>query len=133
MSYADEGTAILQRFYTEWAGTTGIAVPNKEFEPTADEPWVRVSILGADAALVSSGNTGDRRYRHTGLVSVQVFVPKNTGDGVARTLAEQACAVFRGVTADDVVYGAPYVTPGGTDGNWYQLNVWAPFRRDSLF
>lgn len=134
MSYADEAAAIRSRFNTEWAAATPVAMPNVAFTPPNDASWVRLTILtaGAEEAALSSGGT--QRYRHDGTISVQVFVPANSGDGVARTLAEQACAIFRGETFSGVRCGAPFVTEAGNDGNgWYSLVVWVPYFRDSLF
>lgn len=133
MSYAAEAQAIRSRFHTQWNDTTRVAWPNAKFDPTPGQPWVRLSILTADAETVSLP-APTTRYRHGGMVSVQVFVPDNEGDERAKDLAELACGIFRGVSADGVNYQAPYVTEGGNDGNgWYMLNVWVPYYRDSLF
>jgi hypothetical protein len=75
-----------------------------------------------------------KRYRHDGTISIQVFVPQNSGDGQARTLAEAACSIFRGASFDSIRCAAPYVTEGGLEGRgWYQLNVWCAYYRDSFF
>lgn len=70
MSYADEGAAIRQHFADGWDGRTPVAWPNVDFEPPEDgSPWVRLTILGADAVQAEFG-LDDRRFRHTGIVIV---------------------------------------------------------------
>lgn len=142
MSYAAEANAIRSRFSAEWGATTPIAWPNKKFDPLKTDagvardpaPWVRFSILPADADQTTIGAAGGRTFRHDGTVTVQVFVPDNEGDGEARTLAELAAAIFRGITVSGIRFGAPYVTAPGNDGaGWYQLTAWCPYSRDTLF
>ena len=138
MSYDTEADAIRARFNTSWGATTPIAWPNVNFTPPAGEPWVRLTIR-SDEAFSASLPAPTIRHRHTGMVVVQVFTPDNEGDAEARTLADQVCAIFRDVTAGGITYrgvdgSSPYVTEVGPDGSgWYQLNVWVPYYRDSLF
>lgn len=134
MSNATEAAAIRSRFSTEWSDTTPIAWPNVSYTPTPGTAWVRLTILPADASQVELGAVGSRRFRHAGVIVVQVFVPENTGDGTVQTLAAQAAAVFRGVTVGEIRYGAPRVRTVGNDGaGWYQVNVECPYSRDTDF
>jgi hypothetical protein len=143
LSYATEANAIRTRFNIAWASTTPVAWPNKKFDPSkvngdpkgADSPtqypWVRFEILPSDAEQETMGTATTAHFLYDGMVTVQVFVPGNEGDGEARTLAEQACAIFRSVEAGGIIYDTPWITaPGNTDSGWYQLNVWAPYRRE---
>lgn len=132
MSFATEANAIRSRFNTQWAGATAIAWPNVSFTPTTGTPWVRLSILPSGADQTEIGDL--RNFRHDGSVLVEIFTPENEGDGEARTLAEQAAAIFRGVTAGGIVYGAPYTTTNGNDGaGWFSVSVWCPYYRDTLY
>lgn len=132
MSYASEAAAIRTRFNTEWASATPIAWPNVTFTPPSGEPWVRLSILPAGADQTTMGNVGSATFWYDGTVNVQVFTPANEGDGEARTLAEQVCAIFRSVEAGGIIYDTPYTTPIGNDGSgWFGINVWAPYRRET--
>ena len=132
MSFADEAVAVRQRFAANWL-ETAIAWPNTTFTPSQTEEWVRLTILPA-AALEAA--LGGARYRYIGQAIVQVFVPKNTGDGRALELADAACGIFRGVTADGIRYTGPLgEVPGvrviGDDGNgFFQVNCVIPFWRD---
>lgn len=135
MSYADEARAIRDRFRVQWAARTPIAPPNVTYAPPSDKkPWVRLSILpgGANEAGFSFGDK--RRYRHDGLISVQVFTPDNSGDGVAMELAEAACGIFRSETFSGVRCLTPYISGAGPDGvGWYMVNVWCPYTRDTFY
>lgn len=141
MGYDTEAAAIRARFYAEWGNTTPIAWPNVSFTPPASPkaPWVRLTILPADARQASAAVPGQRTLRSVGQIIVQVFVPEGGGDGQAEALAEQACAIFRGVRADGIRYQglrgeAPRARTIGNDGRgWYQVNAEIPYQRDSTF
>lgn len=132
MSYATEANAIRSRFSAAWGTTTPVAWPNVSFTPPSGEPWVRLEILPAGSDQETMGAPGAATFWYDGLVSVQVFTPSNEGDGEARTLAEQVCAIFRSVQAAGIIYDTPWITTSGNDGaGWYQLTTWCPYRRET--
>jgi hypothetical protein len=133
-----EGAAIRTRFGTLWGDATPIAWGNTDFvPPDPPAPWVRLTILPATARQVTTGVVGQRRYRSAGVIIVGAFVPEDAGEGQAQALAEQACAIFRGVTAEGVRYTgprgeAPRLQTVGNDGRgWYQVNAIIPYTCDS--
>jgi hypothetical protein len=136
--YATEAATILGRLKTEWDDTTPIAWPNVDFTPPATA-WIRPTLLASDAARREMGATGTRTFRHHGLLLVQVFTPEGSGDGSARTYAEQVCGIFRGVQAGGITYEgptgeAPTARGDGRDGNgWYMWTVTVPYTRDELY
>ena len=132
MTYADEAVTIRQRFRSNWLSTP-IAWPNADFDEPESDAWVRLNIVTAQSEQTTTGAVGSRDFRHVGMVVVQVFVPKNTGDGYAKELADSACAVFRGVSEDGITFLAPYVEPGPDDPKWFQVNATCPYFRDSQF
>lgn len=138
MSYETEAAAVRTRLNANWSATP-IAWPNMAFTPPAGAAWIRPTILPADARQVTMGTPGTRTYRHAGLLIIQVFIPKGTGDDEALELADSLCTLFRGVAEGGVRYGsergeAPRVAVVGDDGKgWYQVNVHVPFMRDELF
>lgn len=132
MSYADEAVSIRQRFRSEWQSTP-IAWPNADFEEPEADPWVRLNIVTATSEQITTGASGSRDFRHVGTVVVQVFVPRNSGDGYALELADAACAIFRGVTVDGITFTAPWVEQGPDDPKWKQVNAVCPFYRDDQF
>ena len=78
--------------YVEW--------PNKESRdpPPIDRPWARFGIRHLDQPQVTIGvaSAGQRRYRATGHVYVQVFVPIGEGDERSNALAAIVTGAFRG-------------------------------------
>lgn len=130
--YADEAVAIRQRFRAAWV-TTEIAPPNVDFGEEQSDPWVSLSIVNAPSDQVTTGAVGSRDFRHVGSVIVRVFVPKNSGDGYALELADEACAIFRGVTVGGITFMAPWVEQGPDDPKWEQRNAVCPFYRDDQF
>ena len=49
----------------------------KPFTPDKDKPWCRVSVNYGDSRIVAIGNGPCKR--NFGIISIQCFVPKNTG------------------------------------------------------
>jgi len=112
--------------------TYDIAWENVTFTPPDREPWVRFTIREGEASLPAFGG-GSNVYRHPGVVIVQVFAPDGTGDGTARQIADSIAAIYRGKRLSGVrFFDAPYINVVGTDGAWFQINVYAPFEYDLL-
>jgi hypothetical protein len=65
---------------------------------------------------------------------VQVFVPANSGDLVARQVSQEIANLFRGqsvnVTEGTVRFKTPTISDVGESGAWYQMNVSVPFDSD---
>lgn len=142
MTYLAETVAIQALFDAGWdQATYPVAWPNLQFDWRDDavdgsgrpKAWVRFSIAGGfDGAFQASlGPTPIQR--HTGVVFVQVFAPMDKGASEALTLADTAAAVFRGQSTAGVTFRTPSVNAVGSDGTFYQVNVTAPFWRDTTF
>lgn len=149
--YGDEAATVLGRLDSEWGNRTPVDWPNLPFDPTHEGgdpkaaalaesgPWIRPRLFATDAARREIGRAGSRTFRHHGLLLVQVFTPVDIGDGLARSLAEDLCGIFRAVVADGVVYEgptgeAPTARDDGPDGRgWYMWTVTVPYTRDSLY
>jgi len=94
-------------------------------------PWVRFSIRPGAAQQQSLGAPGSRRFRQTGVVICQIFVPTGQGDGSAHEIADDIAASLRGVTDSGVRLRA--TTPPqfvGPDGAWWQANSTTEFEFD---
>lgn len=133
MTWESQHNALRDRFDTQWANTTPIAWPNVTFDPPDAAAWVRFVATDATARTASFGDPGNNVHRHTGLLTLMIFVPVNTGDKEALELADQASAIFRGW--QDAASGLrfrqpPFVRQVGPDRKWYQVNVLCPFERD---
>lgn len=133
--FAAAAAAIRTEFETEFGAlspTYDIAWENVRYRPVQGIPWVRLSIREGEAQIVSLDGGDGRRFRHPGVVIVQVFVPANDGDGLAREIADSVAAIFRGKTIDCVRFRAPYVQVVGPEGAWFQLNVYCNFFYDLI-
>jgi hypothetical protein len=139
MSFAEDANAIRACFAGLWSllrPTVPVAFDNSAFDPARDAqdasgdpaPWVRLTIVPGEGFQASLGTP--RIWRSTGIVMVQVFAPLGQGDGPANELADDAAAVFRGVSLGSVIFRAPSLTRIGSDGAWYQVNVATPFQSD---
>ncbi len=131
MSWASERASIEGRLNTNWT-TTSIAYDNVDFDPPDNTAWVRLSILNG----ASGYRALEAKKRHTGVIVLQIFGPKNQGSNTLRGYADTLAGVFEDAIFDDVVCRAASVTPvaqAKEDSNrteWYQLNVTIPYWRD---
>ena len=132
MSYADERNAIAGRFDSLWAARTPVAWPNVGFDVPDKGAWVRLTIINGDATQRSIGNPGANVHRHNGVITVQVFVPIDSGIHTARDLADDAAAIFRNQRFDGIRCDVPSAREVGPDDIWFQVNMSCPFRRDEL-
>jgi len=153
MSAQAERKAIGTLFNTGWGTTTPVSYENRDYRPPASSEWVRLKILAVDSFRTEIG-TGARHERTVGLVTVQVFVPGNTGDGRAFELGDMVADIFRsqqvqlydpadGVTViGRILFRIPTVRNVGVGdqvrvdntlkGLYYQVNVSVPYLRDSF-
>lgn len=137
-NFETEEDTITALFNAGWNSTTyPVAWPNIDFtppaNPTASTGWVRITVNPANARQAELGPVGARRYRHPGVVTVQVFTKDGTGSELSNQLCDTASAIFRGKTANNITYQAPYRDRVGSDDGWYQQNVVVPYYRDSDF
>lgn len=102
-----------------------ICWPNQPPLTGSNAPWVRFSVLYGALNKPAIGPNAD--HDQWGFVSVQVFVPTGTGDGVARRVAWAIGELFRRYESGGLWCGLPeYRTVGDSDG-WYQINVLVPW------
>lgn len=107
-------------------------------KPPTSGAWARFTVrhsLGGQATL--AGDSGKRRYRHTGFVVVQVFVERHDRAGAETTmdaLLSIAKAAFQGTrtTPGGVVFYRARVNEVGVSGVWLQNNVLADFEYDEV-
>lgn len=126
--------AIQARFTTMWGTTTPIAWDNKTFDAEGlNVAYVRLSVQFALGSQSAMGLIGDRCYRNTGTVFVQVFTPVGGGKSPNTVLATQARNVFRGVQLPGGLWFRDEgITHVGPEGRWYQQNVTANFIFDEV-
>jgi len=131
--------AILDHFTTEWNAQA--SPPELRYDdrtqdlPSGDVSWARVSVLHNTGRQNTMGETGNRRFRKTGIVTVQIFTP--FGDGLTESdiLVKVAVDAFEGKSTgggDTVDFTNVRSQEIGRDGYWYQTNVLAEFDYDAV-
>lgn len=131
----DEAEKEIRKFFdTAWGTTTKIAWPDVKFTIPKDKTWVRFNCVESDGSQVSMGSPSNNRFRHFGLVTIQVFQPQLEGSGDAREKATTALAAFMGQqTTNGVVFNNVTANQIGNDGKgFYQINVIASFYYDEI-
>ena len=125
---------IRKFFNTGWASATSIAWPDVEFTIPESATWVRFNCQENDGRQVGMGDPGNNRFRHYGIVTIQVFQPLGNGSIDARTKAAAAMAIFMGAqTENGIMFTDVSARQVGNDGyGFYQINVFAPFWYDEI-
>lgn len=93
--------------------------------------WVRLNIRSGDAHQVSAGKTGNRVFRHPGVVIVEIYAVVGTGDSLTHAIADDIADALRGVTVSGVrLYATSPPQSVGPDGAWWQSNIVTRFEYD---
>lgn len=139
--YAEEHQAIMARIQDNWS-LTDVAWPNTKYPPDADddvdegeadaEAYIEPIINTQDAFNADISGPGSRTSRHPGLLTVNVRVPINTGDGTALSHADAVVDLFRNVTFERISFRVPTVRIFGAEGEWYRVQVDCPYYRDTV-
>jgi len=113
----------------EWQGVYSGA------PPAADEAFARVTIRHSEGGQITFGNTSNRRFNRSGLITVQVFAPISSGGGLS--FAENAAIIardaFEGVgTASGIWFRNSRIQEIGPEGAWFQMNVVTEFQYDEV-
>ena len=130
-----QAEAEIRKFFSDaWNAETDIAWPDLKFDIPNNQSWVRFNCQENDGEQVSIGNPGNNRFRHYGIVTIQVFQPQGQGSIEARQLATDALGVFMGSqTTNGVIFYDVQGRQIGNDGNgFYQINVAASFYYDEI-
>lgn len=111
--------------------------PNTPFKQPTNGEWVVPTIVPGSGRQDSMGSP--KLERQLGIVTVQIFVPKNSGDRRARAIADTVASWFRyqtfkdDTTGTNVILRAPEATKVGERADSYQLNLRIPFQAERLF
>jgi hypothetical protein len=130
-----QAEAEIRKFFNDaWNDATPIAWPDLKFTIPDAENWVRFNCQENDGQQVSMGSPGSNRFRHYGIVTIQVFAPQDQGSIEARQLATDALGVFMGAqTTNGVLFQDVQGRQIGNDGKgFYQINVLASFYYDEI-
>ena len=97
--------------------------------------WARVSVqhLPGQHQATLSGDTGQRRWRRTGIVTVQIFAPYGTGLSIGDKLGMVALRAFEGQsTPSGIWFRDVSFQEVGQDSIWFNSNVSATFEYDEV-
>lgn len=127
---------ILATFQEAWA-STGVPVlyADRAQDVPDDGAWARISVQHQDGNQATlSGAVGQRRFRHTGTVFVQVFTPFDDGMVQNDELVMIAKDAFEGTVTSPggVIFRRVRINEVGQDGQWFQTNVLASFEYDQI-
>lgn len=102
--------------------------------PVDNTPWLRVSLRLSDGKQVTLSNEiGNRRFRRFGIFMVQVFSPMGTSLSAAQTNTTIVVDALEGMaTPHDVLIRNVRENEVGSDGHWFQSNVYADVEYDAV-
>lgn len=129
-SFTDEQEIIEAHFKKVWGDTTPILFENTRKSPPTKGKWVRFTILNSEKQQASIGTS--QLHRNTGQVVVQVFGKKGTKLSEITEKADMVISAFDVQQLDSIQFRAAYKINVGETGEWYQINVIAPFYRNSI-
>jgi len=126
MSYSQERADIESRLGTNWS-TTPIAWDNVAYVPTPGTAWIRCTILPGSAEGLAFGKDTDIEY--SGIIDIGIFVPKDSGNNVARQYADTLAAIFNLEDFGAINCDEACAQNLGIEDEWYRFNVTIPFSR----
>lgn len=134
-SFSTEASVVRERLADSWTATEiDWVFFNDRVKDWGDgTAHIRPAILVSNADRVTLGPNARRRVY--GSVVISVFVPVGAGDNLARQYAEDVGDLFRDYQSSGLTFEEPYervVGPDPEGRNYYQVNVWIPFRRDLI-
>lgn len=120
----------LEPLVSAWAAAqtppVAIAWENVSFKPTAETPWLQVTLIPAETVSGSLSAS-----EHKGLLHINVFGPVGYGSGLTEQMAESIAALFpAGLNANRVrIARPPSVGQGQPDPNgWHMVPVRARYQ-----
>ena len=125
MNFNDASQYLAQRFAAGWGIATPIIWPNTE-QQIPNTAWVRYNNNPVTSVVGSLGIGA--KMRRIGRVTIQVFTPIKTGDGVGILLAQAALDIFEQQDFNGIHIFECWINDLGDDGfGWYQHNVVIPY------
>lgn len=134
MNFNEAEAEIRNFFDTGWNNLTLVAYPDVKFTPPSGATWVRFNCQENEGRQVSMGDPGNNRFRHFGIVTIQVFASQGNAGRDARVKAAAALALFMGAqTPNGITFTESFPRQIGNDENgYYQINVSASFWYDEI-
>jgi hypothetical protein len=132
--FDDAAKAIEARLAAAWT-VTPIRYENAPFKETT-APYIALYVLDGEGHQVSLQAAPLRRW--VGIITIQIFVPQDTGTRVAKGYANTLGAIFDRAEFSSGASGLirsriPSIREIGILNGWYQVNVDVPFIRDKAY
>ena len=124
---------IRTRFNTAWNDLHPVAWPNVKFTPVIGVLWCRIDINILTTHIMNIGAV--KNYRTPGIITIQIFSPKNEGDSIIMGVADVVAAIFRNWVGETIKCRESSIQVIGSDpqgDDWYQVNVVTTFVEDEL-
>jgi len=123
-----EVNAIVNGLLTQHWHTTPIAWDNIDYVPKRGISFIRPRLYVPSHERVAMGF----RFRASGYVSIDLFVPKNTDTDTISGYADELFDIFVVNNNNDyTVFHAPTVMRMPQEKEWYSLSVTIPFTYDT--
>lgn len=102
--------------------------------PDGVTSYLRANVIFTNERQASLGETGNRRFRVYGIVTVQVFTKYGDGQTLADAISGVVKSAFRGVNtgSDAITFRNTQIVDVGRDGSYLQTNVTAEFDYDEI-
>lgn len=134
---------LLTLIRSKWTNLIGAAEFEDKPRPSAAEPipptdaqrpWIRVRLRHTGGRQVTLANdVGSRRFRRFGLLMVQIMSPSGSGLVSPHSHAILIVDALEGMaTPHDVLIRNVRISEVGSDGQWYQTNVFADIEYDAV-
>lgn len=131
--------AINTAFKAAWDAQTP-PIPALLFDDTKQDlsggeaPYARITVRHNVFQQATLGGIGNRRFRRSGIVAVQIFTPAGEGLTDADKFAKVALDTFEGKNTggDAIEFRNARINEIGQDGPWFQTNVLAEFEYDEI-
>lgn len=133
----DEARDLMSQHVSEAAATLGISVevlwPDTPQDIPAGAVWLRPTIrhaIGGQDSL--QGAIGQRRFRHAGVLMVQIFTPVGDGMTESDSVVQKFLDYFETLRSSPIWYRNIRAMEVGKDGAAEQVNFVADFEYDNI-
>jgi len=128
---------VLQDYVSAQTPVIPVAWPNRAFDQTQGQTWLRFTVIDVTGAQIEMGSVNNT-HRAYGSLILQIFTPADSGDGAGLVLGDAIGKLYRQKALNfpdasgHVRMRDPVLkTIGRADGFW-QVNLVIPFHRDDL-
>jgi hypothetical protein len=133
MSLVAELGILESEFNDNWTDTPIQFENDGSFIPPKNgAPYVRFFLLQGPSRLVGGRGAGVGRYRHMGIIQVDVLARQGNGTKAALALADKVGAIFREQMIDGVLCRTPAIAKPAGDAGYYRVTVSIEYQRDEI-